>query len=286
MKNWLRLTNICTLGAVLSLSVSGALGMAQASDPNLTPQSVVETRLRRFDRSDTKREAILRSMFTESGCDQIIEQHVESVKQPNLICVMPGSEDGTIIVGAHFDHAEIGSGVIDNWSGASLLPSLFETLKHRSRKHTYIFIGFCAEERGEIGSKFYVKNLTAKQIKDVQAMVNLDTLGLGPTEVWASHADPVLLQDLGVVARNIGLPVTGVNVEAVGTTDSEAFRDQRIPAITIHTLTQKNFPLLHSVNDQLKEINLSEYYKSYRLIAAYLEYLDETLPAAAPTNAK
>jgi putative aminopeptidase FrvX len=286
MENWLGVPTILKCGAVFLLSAFSVLGIEPTSDQNLVPPKVIETRIGQYQGNDTERETTLKSMFVDAGCQQLIEQPVKSVKQPNLICVMPGADETTIIVGAHFDHAERGSGVVDNWSGASLLPSLFQTLKDKPRKHTYVFIGFCAEERGEIGSLFYVKKLNQQQTRQIQAMVNLDTLGLGPTKVWASHADPALLRDLATVAREIGVPVTGVNVEAVGSTDSESFRDHHIPAITIHTLTQKNLPLLHSVHDQLKEINFSAYYENYRLISAYLGYLDDVTAVQAPTNAR
>jgi Zn-dependent M28 family amino/carboxypeptidase len=70
--------------------------------------------------------------------------------------MLPGSSDQVIIVGAHFDRVPEGDGVVDNWSGASLLPSLYEAVKNEPRKHTYIFIGFTDEEQGEVGSRFYV----------------------------------------------------------------------------------------------------------------------------------
>ena len=35
--------------------------------------------------------------------------------------------------------------------------------------------------------------------------------------------------------------------------------------------------------DKLDAINLADYYQSYRLLAAYLAYLDTALPGGAPT---
>src|SRR5260370_15932272 len=75
----------------------------------------------------------------------------ERVEAPKCICVLPGSS-GKVIVGAHFDHVSEGDGVVDNWSGASLLPSLYQTVKNEPRKHTHIFIGFTDAELREVGS--------------------------------------------------------------------------------------------------------------------------------------
>src|SRR4029077_18427916 len=134
-----------------------------------------------------------------------------------------GRSDKIIIVGAHFDHISAGDGVVDNWSGASLLPSLYEAVRIEPRKHTYIFIGFTDEERGEIGSHFYARQMTKEQVAATDAMVNMDTLGLASTEIWASHSDKRLTGALVYVAKQMNVPVTGVNVEQIGSTDSEQF---------------------------------------------------------------
>ena len=77
---------------------------------------------------------------------------MDGSKLPNLICVLPGRSQKVIIVGAHYDHPEEGGdGVVDNWSGASLLPSLYRSVKFDPRQHSYIFIGFAAEERAKSG---------------------------------------------------------------------------------------------------------------------------------------
>jgi hypothetical protein len=158
---------------------------------NQVPREVVEARLRKYAGTDKRREATLKQMFAEAGCDgqHISEQSAKGSKLPNVVCFLPGSSDRVIIVGAHFDHVSEGDGVVDSWSGASLLPSLYEAVKVEPRGHSYVFIGFTDEERGEVGSRFYARQMTNGQIAATDAMVNMDTLGLAPTEVWASHSD-------------------------------------------------------------------------------------------------
>jgi aminopeptidase-like protein len=243
------------------------------------PRELVESRLGRYAGNDKQREVTLKQMFTEAGCDEqhVSEQLVKGSKQPNIICVLTGSSDKVIIVGAHFDHISKGDGVVDNWSGASLLPSLYESLKVDPRKHTYIFIGFTDEEQGEVGSNFYVRQMTKEQVAATDAMVNMDTLGLAPTEVWASHSDKRLNGAIASVAKQLHVPVTGMNVERIGSTDSEQFAARKIPSITIHSLTQEawNARILHTSNDKLSAIKLDEYYETYRLVAAYIAFLDQ-----------
>ena len=252
----------------------------------LFQQKEVEKRLSGFSRDNDRREDILKQLFLASGClpDHLTEQVVKKKMPPNLICTVPGKTDRIILVGAHTDHADIGDGVVDNWSGASLLPSLLYSLSEEPRQHTFLFVGFTEEEKGMLGSEFYAAKLSKEERAKIDAMVNLDTLGLGPTKVWGSHADKQLLEDLVRIAVSMKLPIASVNVERVGTTDSESFARFSIPRITIHSVTQQTWSILHSNKDAMTAIQLDDYYASYRLLAGYLAYLDTALnpPAAAP----
>jgi putative aminopeptidase FrvX len=261
------------------LAYSWTAAAAQSVQYQPVARELVEARLGRYAGNDKQRETTLKQMFTEAGCDDqhISEQPVKDSKQPNVICTLPGSSDKVIIVGAHFDHVSAGDGVVDNWSGASLLPSLYEAIKDTPRKHTFIFVGFTDEEKGEVGSYFYAHQMTKEQVAATDAMVNMDTLGLAPTEVWASHSDKRLSGGIAAVARQLHVPVTGMNVERIGSTDSVQFSARRIPSITIHSLTQESFNerILHTARDKISAMKLDNYYETYRLVAAYIAFLDE-----------
>jgi len=195
-------------------------------------QEIIEERLEKYAGNNPQREATLKQMFAEAGSDEphLSEQALKGSKLPNVICVLPGSSDRVIIAGAYFDRVADGDGVVDNWSGASLLPSLYEAVKLEPRRHTYIFVGFTDEEKGEVGSHFYVRRMTTEQVAATDAMVNMDTLGLAPTEIWATHSDKHLVAALASLGRQMNLPVTGVNVEQVGSTDSEQFAARKFRA--------------------------------------------------------
>src|ERR1700753_2851597 len=136
---------------------------------NVVTQETVKQRIALYKGNDTKREAALMQLFRQSGCssENLSEQPVPDRKQPNVICVLPGSTPETIVIGAHFDHVADGDGVVDNWSGASLLPSLVQSLVNISRKHTFIFVGFTGEEEGLLGSAYFVQQLSSEQISRI-----------------------------------------------------------------------------------------------------------------------
>jgi Iap family predicted aminopeptidase len=254
---------------------------------SLVPRDTVEARLGEYAGKNRERGATLSRLFAEAGCgEHLFEQPVRS-RPPNQVCILPGTSGRVIIVGAHFDKIGPGDGVADNWTGAALLPSLYQAIKIEPRQHTYVFVGFTDEELGLIGSAFYARKMTREQVAVTDAMVNLDTLGLAPTNVWVSRSNKELVKALGYVAGLIQSPANGINFERVGSTDSESFARRKIPRITIHSLNQKNHDagILHSRKDKLSVVNLDEYYETYRLMTVYLVFLDHYFDEAAVSTA-
>jgi putative aminopeptidase FrvX len=279
-------STFCATAAILLLLHTWIGTFAESIRYNPVSREVVKGRLGKYAGKNKQREATLKQMFADAGCNdqQLSEQPVKGSKLPNLICLLPGSSGRVIIVGAHFDRVAEGDGVVDNWSGASLLPSLYEAVKIEPRKHTYIFIGFTDEEKGEVGSRFYVWQLTKEQVAITDAMVNMDTLGLAPTAVWASHSDKRLTDALTYIAEQLNVSVIGVNVEGVGnSSDAEQFAERKIPRITIHSLTQEtwNARILHTSKDRISAMRLDDYYQTYRLLAAYIVFLDQVASTTA-----
>lgn len=269
----------CKLALFCSVLIAGIIcerGFSQTVRYRMLHRDVIEARLQKGPTSNGSRKGTLKNIFLEAGClpEQLREQKIDDSRLPNLICTLPGASDATIVVGAHYDMAEIGRGVADNWSGASLLPSLYESLSVEPRRHTFVFVGFSAEEKGLIGSQFYVKKLTKEQIVGIRAMVNLDTLGLSSTKVEVDISDTRLLNILAQIASIGSLPVAGVNTSKVGMSDADSFAQRKIPVLSIHSLTQETWGILHSVRDNLGSIQLVDFYDTYRLMVMFLAGLD------------
>ncbi len=276
---------ICSKFIALPLFVLATFGAnAQRLQFETLDAAVIDARLREVPKKDSEREPRLKELLLEAGCApaNLSEEPVKGYHDPNVICVLPGELPSEIVVGAHFDHVSIGEGVVDNWSGATLLPDLLQSIRTLPRHHTFVFIGFTAEERGLVGSNFYVKHLPPEQLKDIDAMINIDSVGMTTTKVWLSHSDPKLVSILAQVAASMELPVAGVNVERVGSADSEPFRNHKIPAITFHSATQENFRVLHSKDDTIRAISLPDYFNTYKLLSAYLAACDKMLPPSPP----
>jgi putative aminopeptidase FrvX len=278
----------CLVVAILLPVCSWVVVFAASVRYSPASRQVVEERLGKYAGDNKQREATLKQMFADVGCDDqhLSEQSVRGSKLPNIVCLLPGTSDKVILVGAHYDRVSAGDGIVDNWSGASLLPSLYEAVRSQTREHTYIFVAFTDEEKGEVGSRFYARQMTKEQVTATDAMVNMDTLGLAPTEVWTSHSDKRLTSALVNIAKRLNVPVTGVDVEQVGSTDAEQFAERKIPRITIHSLTQEtwNAHILHTSKDKISAMRLDDYYETYRLLAAYVAFLDQVLTPNRAAN--
>lgn len=88
------------------------------------------------------------------------------------------------------------------------------------------------------------------------------------------------------IAKLLNVPVTGVDVEQVGSTDAEQFFERKIPRITIHSLTREtwNAPVLQTSKDKISAMRLDDYYQTYHLLAAYLPFLDQSTSTVAPNH--
>lgn len=245
---------------------------AERLDVNLVNRQVVLDRLAAGVVPPGKRQETIRQLFEKVGC--AVEEQPINKKTANVICTLPGETASPIVIGGHFDFADHGQGIVDDWSGTALLPSLYEAMKEQKRKHTYVFVAFAAEERGLVGSSYFVKKLSAEQKSSLRAFVNLECLGMTPVKVWTHRATPLLVTRLSEVAAAVKIPLEGVNVEKVGDDDTHPFVDAKLPVITLHSVTQETLSVLHSIRDRIDAVHPDDYYDAYRLAAFYLAYLD------------
>ena len=257
------------LGALL---VALNLASAQNLNVDLLTESILKERLERGVAKQNARQATIRGIFADAGC--AAEEQAVDKKNGNVICTLPGTTDSTVVVGGHFDFIDSGAGIVDDWSGTSLLPSLYQSLKNVLRAHTYIFVAFTKEENGLVGSTHYVVKLPKVERARIKAFINLECLGLTGPKVWLSRATPDLVVKLNAVARSLDIDLQAVNIENVGDDDSHPFYNAKIPVITIHSVMQENFAILHSPRDRVASIRMADYYTAYKLAAYYLAYLD------------
>jgi hypothetical protein len=231
-------------------------------------------RMRNTPETNAARAARLKELFIEAGCNgsSLFEQRVEGADTPNIICILGTGKGNTVIVGAHYEHSASPQKSLDNWSGASLLPALYQSLRDVKRDHSFVFVAFADDGSDPVGAEFFARHLTSPQLNHAEAMINLDTLGFSPTKVWTAHSNKELVHSLFIMVYALKIPASQIDIAAIGHKDAEPFSALHIPRITIHSLTQQN--VLTGTTQSFRPGN---YYDSYRLLCGYLAYLDRSL---------
>ena len=252
------------------------VGQVAAQQLEFTPvsQQVLDERLKRAGGGNKQRGEALRKLFEEAGCPDFAAQAHKGLALPNLLCTLAGEEKATIVVGAHYDKVPMGEGIIDDWSGAALLPSLLESLRRSPRRLTFVFAGFSGEEEGLLGSKAFVKRMTPEDRLNVKAMIDIDCIGLGETKIEVKQSDPKLVEAVARVAYATHLPVGVVNLGGVGLSDAASFREVRVPTLEFHALTRDTLRLINGPRDRARDLRLADYADSYRLIGGVLAFVD------------
>ncbi len=112
------------------------------------------------------------------------EVSITQVPVRNVIGIVEGEvSDEIIVVGAHYDHMGISNGYIwngadDNGSGTVGVLTLAKALMATGVKprKTIIFALWTAEEKGLLGSRYYVRN-TSFPVKSISLNMNFDMIG-------------------------------------------------------------------------------------------------------------
>jgi hypothetical protein len=240
-----------------------------------SPPALLLDQVAPIPHGNAARHGRLVELFAEAGCKRLEKRWRRDSGLPHVVCVLPGRSDETILVSANFDQPPR-SGFGDNWSGAAMLPSLYRSIGVDERQHTYEFVGFADESHSRPGSPAasarMVGRLPDEERAAIAALVGIQGLHIDVPAVWKTQADPNLDLDLLSVSRSLHLPVRRINfvVRRGGATrphEGERTREPlRAPAVDVPSI-------LIGVADA----QIGEYLDSFRLVAAYLSYLDQTL---------
>ena len=214
----------------------------------------------------------VRRLFTAVGAapEDIVVDSFRRVE--NLRVELPGSSEETILIGAHWDKVFRGCGAVDNWTGIVTLAHVFRTLRSVPRAKTLVFVAFGREEEGLVGSKAMAKSIPKPQRHRFCAMVNLDSLGLTKPQVGRNLSSRKLARAAEDLAQRMNIPFGDGVVP--GNSDSTAFLDRGIPALTLHGLDRDFRDVLHTQADQVEKIHSRSLYLGYRLALGLVAEID------------
>ncbi|MGD0775534.1 MAG: M20/M25/M40 family metallo-hydrolase [Candidatus Solibacter sp.] len=112
----------------------------------------------------------------------------ETLEAPNVVGMLPGSDaklkDECVIMSAHLDHVGVGraingdtiyNGAMDDASGIASILEMARIMKESGAKpkRSIVFLAVAAEEKGELGSRYFASRPTVER-KHIVADINLD----------------------------------------------------------------------------------------------------------------
>ena len=208
-------------------------------------------------------------------------------KGHNVIGFINNKSLNTVVIGAHYDHLGYGdegslyrgapaihNGADDNASGTAALIELAGFVKNSSlKKNNYLFIAFSGEEKGLLGSNYFVKHPTV-DLKNVSYMINMDMLGrlkadekvliingTGTSGRWKGILDSSKVDDLKIKETESG----------VGPSDHTSFYLQNIPVLHFFSGTHSDY---HKPTDDENKINYEGELMIVKMIKNVLTHLD------------
>jgi len=196
------------------------------------------------------------------------EQEVELISSQNIIAELPGTSPDTIVIGAHYDSANLNApGAVDNASGVGVLLELARVLSKEPHEATYQLIFFGAEESGLLGSKFYTSQA---DLSAVRWMLNVDMVGT-PLEIDVAgkkSAPPELIKQVVALANESHIPfhlsrdatLMTRDSSQGGASDFSSFLDQGIPAVGLGIFGRPE-GYFHRPEDRLDYVSLEEMQK-------------------------
>jgi hypothetical protein len=228
--------------------------------------------------------------LSEYGC-QVEWQPVTSSKRINtnsfnVIGRFPGVTDREIVIGGHIDSVtpEI-AGADDDGSGVAAMLEIARVLCQEKHQSTLVFVAFCGEEMGLVGSKNFVEHYPLKNIAlmlqldmtsdDAPLMLWIDTRKAQSPE-WLVRASIEAFHKLGY--RNIDYPTHFQSLNATmggAGSDHEPFMEKKIPAIAF--VSDIRFPI-HTRNDSMAYFKPDGLERSGKLILALVQKFDREQP--------
>ncbi|HYL83589.1 MAG TPA: M20/M25/M40 family metallo-hydrolase [Candidatus Angelobacter sp.] len=192
------------------------------------------------------------------------------VEQQNVVGEIRGYEkpDEVVILGAHLDSWELGTGALDNGCNAALVIEAARAIKATGLlpRRTIRFVLFSGEEQGTIGSYEYVKSHRA-ELDKMRAMITFDE-GVGRVTGYSLGGR----RDTEVGLREVLKPLEswGANnhtYDASFGSDNFDFLLEGVPTLMANQEEANYLPNYHAASDTLDKVDMREL-KLHTVIAA------------------
>lgn len=206
----------------------------------------------------------------------------------NVVTMIKGEINKTIVITSHLDHlgirkGEIFNGADDDASGSAALLTIANYFKNKSPKHTLIFAAVDAEEIGSLGCDYLLEN-SPIDVENIVLNVNMDMIAHNDSfQLYASglYHYPNLKQPLDdLKSTKIDLiyghddPNSKDLQDWTFSSDHRIFHKKQIPYIYFGVEDHKDY---HQSTDDFENINKEFYVDAVKLIIRAIEGFDSFL---------
>jgi hypothetical protein len=207
------------------------------------------------------------------------EWKVNKLEGKNVVATLPGKDNYTVIISAHYDSVAISPGADDDGSGISCVLMAAKILSRYSFQHTIKFIAFSGEEEGLYGSTHYARN-AYENGEIVIADLQLDGVGhaagkeggnririsANDASTWITDVAEEMTEKYG---EEIGLKI--IRHRNFPGSDHQSFLNYGYEGVFF--LEYEFNPHYHSPQDTIENVNISYLTKVCKLAVATLAAL-------------
>ena len=183
-----------------------------------------------------------------------------AIKTANVIAEIKGSEkpEEFVILGAHLDSWELGTGALDNGCNAALVIDALRTIKASGLKprRSMRFILFSGEEEGLLGSRAYA--VAHRPELDNAAGVVIYDSGIGKTTGFSDGGHPdVIAPAKRLIAPLQQFGVTEMKTDMEWGTDHFDFMLEGVPTFIADQEEANYLENYHAVSDTFDKVDFS-----------------------------
>ena len=200
----------------------------------------------------------------------------------NVIGYIQGSEhaDSFIVYTAHYDHlGQMGQqiyfpGANDNASGCAMLLNLakYYAMPEHKPKYSIVFMAFCGEEVGLLGSKYYTEH-PLFPMKNIRFLLNMDIMGTGEDGITVVNG--TLFKTEFDKLKQINTEnnfIKDVKIRGkAANSDHYFFAENGVKACFIYTMG--GIKAYHDIYDRPETLPLNEFENLFKLITKFGDYL-------------
>jgi len=187
----------------------------------------------------------------------------------NVVAEIRGSEqpDEVVLLGAHLDSWDLGTGALDNGVNCALVVEVARAISAGPRpKRTVRFVLFTGEESGLVGSRGYVASHRDEMDRHVAAVIH--DIGDGRVVGYFTDGRPEIRPAIAwALAPVAGWGAAGMDDEAILGTDNFDFLLEGVPNLIANQETAKYLPDYHAESDTLDKVDLAQARKNAAIAA-------------------